>query len=100
MSADNRAVEDAVFHIWIEGEVLEHALPDAVVAPAGEAVGDGVPVAILFIEYSYRGQCTDPGTICRLMGNGEWRGRLHLEATCQKIMYPNTTRSLILTLAT
>ena len=47
MSADNRAVEDAVFHVWVIGEVLEHALPDALVAPAGEAFVDAVPVAIL-----------------------------------------------------
>jgi hypothetical protein len=47
MSAHNRAVEDAVFHVGVISEVLKHALPDTLVAPAGEAFVDTIPVAIL-----------------------------------------------------
>ncbi len=46
MGADNRTVEDAMFHVWVEGEVLKHTLPNTFVTPAGEAFVDAIPVAI------------------------------------------------------
>jgi len=36
-----------MFHIWIIGEVREHALPHTLLTPAGEAFVDTIPVAIL-----------------------------------------------------
>jgi hypothetical protein len=44
---DDGAVNDQVFHIRVIGEIGVHLFPDAMVAPAGEALVDAVPIAIL-----------------------------------------------------
>jgi hypothetical protein len=45
--SNHRTVDDQIFQVRFRTEMLVHSLPDATVAPAGEAFVDGVPVAIL-----------------------------------------------------
>ena len=44
---DHRAVDDAVFHIRVVGQMLQQQFPDTPVAPAGESFVDAVPFPIL-----------------------------------------------------
>ena len=47
MSSDDRTVDDQVLYVRLFDEMLVHSLPDAPVAPSGEALVDGVPLAVL-----------------------------------------------------
>lgn len=52
MSANDGAINEQVFEIWISGAKLMQLLEDASLSPASEAFIDGVPVAILVREQS------------------------------------------------
>jgi len=52
MSADNGAVNEQVFKVWISSAKLMQLLEDAGFCPAGKAFIDGVPIAVLFREQS------------------------------------------------
>ena len=52
MSADNGAVNEQVFEVWISGAKLMQLLEDAGISPAGETFIDGIPIAIGFREQS------------------------------------------------
>ena len=46
MGANDSAINDQVLHVWVVCEVLMHLLPDLVVAPAGKALVNAVPLTI------------------------------------------------------
>jgi hypothetical protein len=48
MSADNGAINEQVFKVWISGTKLMQLLEDAGFGPAGKAFIDGIPIAVLF----------------------------------------------------
>ena len=48
MGADDGAIDNDVFHVWIMREMLMHSFPDPFIAPAGKAFIDAVPVAVVF----------------------------------------------------
>jgi hypothetical protein len=50
MSADNGAVNEQVFEVWISGAKLMQLLEDAGISPACETFIDGIPIAVLFGE--------------------------------------------------
>ena len=52
MSADNSAVNEQVFEVWISGAKLMQLLEEAGISPAGKTFIDGIPIAILFGEQS------------------------------------------------
>lgn len=52
MSADDRAVDDEVFHVRIVSKVLQHRFPDAGITPASEAFVDAVPLAVLLRQHT------------------------------------------------
>lgn len=48
MGTDDGTVDNEVSHVWIIHEMLMHPFPDALIAPAGKAFIDAIPVAIGF----------------------------------------------------
>ena len=47
MSPDDGAIENEMLHIRVVGKVLMHVVPNIVVRPAGKALVDTIPGAIL-----------------------------------------------------
>lgn len=52
MSPNDGAIEDQVFHVRVIHKVLVHLVPDPVIAPAGKAFVDAIPVAVLVRQQS------------------------------------------------
>jgi hypothetical protein len=52
MGANDSAVNEQVFEVWVSGAKLMQLLEDTSFSPAGKAFIDGIPVAILFREQS------------------------------------------------
>ncbi len=59
MCPDDGAIKDQVFHIRVIGKMLVHLLPNTVVAPAGKAFVDAIPVPVLLGQQAPLG--TTPG---------------------------------------
>ena len=52
MGADDRAVQDEMFHVSVLGKVLQHRFPDARITPACEALVDAVPLAVFLWQHA------------------------------------------------
>ena len=52
MSANDRAINEQVFEVWVSGAKLMQLLEDASFGPAGKAFIDGIPVAVFYREQS------------------------------------------------
>jgi hypothetical protein len=52
MCADNGAVENQMFHVWVIDKMLMHLFPNTIVTPASKAFVDTVPLAILLRQQS------------------------------------------------
>ena len=50
MGANDGAINEQVFEVWISGAKLMQLLEDAGFSPAGETFIDGIPIAVLFGE--------------------------------------------------
>jgi hypothetical protein len=52
MGADDGAINEQVFEVWISSTELMQLLEDAGFRPAGKAFIDGIPVAVFFGQQS------------------------------------------------
>jgi hypothetical protein len=46
MGANNRAVQNDVFQVWVLSKMLMHILPNAMITPAGKSLVNAIPGAI------------------------------------------------------
>ena len=50
MSANDGAINEQVFEVWISGAKLMQLLEEAGIGPAGKTFIDSIPIAVLFRE--------------------------------------------------
>ena len=81
MSTYDGAVEHQVLHIGILDEVLMHSLPNALVAPPGEAFVDAIPFLVVAREQTPLGPAAqDPEYSLDKPPTGFWVADAHLIA--------------------